>query len=122
MTKLPAKLPRDYASLLRQVKDRIRQAQTRAVLSANPEMIWLYWDVGQLLLRRQAQKGWGAGVLERLAKESSQRPGRGQRVFPTKSVSNDAVLPAIPEPVRNCATGDCTIFFQSRTSTFATKP
>jgi predicted nuclease of restriction endonuclease-like (RecB) superfamily len=69
MNKLPAKLPRDYASLLSQVKDRIRQAQTRAVLSANAEMIWLYWDVGQMLLRRQAQKGWGAGVLDRLARD-----------------------------------------------------
>jgi hypothetical protein len=69
MNRLPAKLPRDYASLLSQVKDRIRQAQTRAVLSANAEMIWLYWDVGQMLLRRQAQKGWGAGVLDRLARD-----------------------------------------------------
>jgi hypothetical protein len=46
MNRPPAKLPRDYASLLSQVKDRIRQAQTRAALSANAEMIWLYWDVG----------------------------------------------------------------------------
>jgi predicted nuclease of restriction endonuclease-like (RecB) superfamily len=69
MNKLPAKLPRDYASLLSQVKDRIRQAQTRAVLSANAEMIWLYWDVGQMLLRRQAQKSWGADILERLARD-----------------------------------------------------
>src|SRR5471030_749569 len=69
MNKLPAKLPRDYASLLGQVKDRIRQAQTRAVLSANAEMIHLYWEVGRLLVQQQATQGWGAGVLRRLASD-----------------------------------------------------
>jgi predicted nuclease of restriction endonuclease-like (RecB) superfamily len=69
MNKLPVKFLRDYASLLGQVKDRIRQAQTRAVLSANAEMIQLYWEVGRLLVQQQATQGWGAGVLRRLASD-----------------------------------------------------
>ena len=67
MSKLPAKFLRDYVNLLGQVKDRIRQAQTRAVLSANAEMIHLYWDVGRLLAQQQTAQGWGAGVIRRLA-------------------------------------------------------
>jgi hypothetical protein len=44
----PAKLL-DYAVLLGQVKDRIRHAQVRAVLSVNAELIRLYWDIGRIL-------------------------------------------------------------------------
>ncbi len=57
----------EYASLLDEIKGRIRRAQTRAVLSANREMLALYWEVGRLIRSRQQIEGWGAGVLRRLA-------------------------------------------------------
>ena len=56
-----------YGSLLIEIKDRIRQAQTRAVLSANSEMIAMYWDIGRMIHQRQQMEGWGAGVIPRLA-------------------------------------------------------
>lgn len=56
-----------YGGLLAGVKTRIRQAQTRAALSANAEMIAMYWDIGRMLHQRQQEKGWGAGVIPRLA-------------------------------------------------------
>lgn len=62
-------LPAEYASLLRDIKDRIRQAQTRAVLSVNAEMIAMYWDIGRLIHLRQQDEGWGAGVVPRLSRE-----------------------------------------------------
>jgi predicted nuclease of restriction endonuclease-like (RecB) superfamily len=58
-----------YTDLLGQVKSRIRLAQTKAVLSANAEMIRLYWDIGHLVLQRQQAKGWGASVIPRLARD-----------------------------------------------------
>jgi len=66
---LPAKSLRGYADLLAQVKSRIRQAQTRAMFSANAEMIRLYWDIGNLVLTRQAAKGWGSSVIPLLARD-----------------------------------------------------
>ena len=36
-----------YAPFLGAVKDRIRAAQVRATLSANAELIYLYWDIGR---------------------------------------------------------------------------
>jgi predicted nuclease of restriction endonuclease-like (RecB) superfamily len=42
-------------------------AQTRAALSANAEMILLYWDIGRMIAARQEQEGWGKGLLSRLA-------------------------------------------------------
>ena len=62
-------LPVDYVELLGEVKTRIQQAQSRAAFAANSELIRLYWQVGQLLDRRQAEEGWGAAVIPRLARD-----------------------------------------------------
>ena len=56
-----------YHNLLGDIKARVRQAQHRAVLSANAEMILMYWDIGRLIAARQEREGWGAGVIPRLA-------------------------------------------------------
>ena len=59
----------EYASLLDEIKGRIRRAQTRAVSSANREMLLLYWDVGSLIESRQETEGWGSGVIPRLSRD-----------------------------------------------------
>jgi predicted nuclease of restriction endonuclease-like (RecB) superfamily len=58
-----------YSELLGDLKTRIRQAQFKASLAANAEMILLYWDVGQMIHQRQQQEGWGAGVIPRLSRD-----------------------------------------------------
>ena len=56
-----------YRDLLGDIKTRVRQGQHRAALSANAEMIAMYWDIGRLIAARQKEEGWGAGVIPRLA-------------------------------------------------------
>lgn len=56
-----------YSGLLIEIKTRIQTAQTHAVLAVNAELIRLYWQIGQLLDDRQAEEGWGSGVIPRLA-------------------------------------------------------
>lgn len=58
-----------YANLLADIKTRIQQAQARAVMAANAELVRLYWDIGQLIDERQKRKGWGAAVIPRLASD-----------------------------------------------------
>lgn len=58
-----------YARLLAEIKRCIQTAQMRAVLAVNGELIRLYWQVGQLLHKRQAAEGWGAAVIPRLARD-----------------------------------------------------
>ena len=58
-----------YPALLADIKQRIRQAQTRAILAVNQALIALYWDIGQLIDGRQREEGWGAAVIPRLAKD-----------------------------------------------------
>ncbi len=56
-----------YINLLIDIKQRIRHAQTRAMLAVNAELIGLYWEIGALIDLRQQEEGWGAGVIPRLA-------------------------------------------------------
>ena len=66
-TSLLALPPEGYKEWLKEVKERIRSAQQRAVLAANSEMIILYWQLGRDILYRQSQQGWGAKVVNRLS-------------------------------------------------------
>jgi predicted nuclease of restriction endonuclease-like (RecB) superfamily len=59
--------PRGYAPFLRQLKDRIRTARTKAVLSVNRELIKLYGQIGKALVERQRTEGWGRSIVERLS-------------------------------------------------------
>lgn len=71
-------LPGDYAAFLESLKTRVRQAQTKAMLSVNRELIQLYWDIGREIVQRQEQEGWGRAVVERLADDIQQAfPGMG---------------------------------------------
>jgi predicted nuclease of restriction endonuclease-like (RecB) superfamily len=56
-----------YDELLRDLKVRIEQAQVRAALAVNSELVLLYWNIGRDILMRQQQQGWGAKVVDRLA-------------------------------------------------------
>ncbi|QJC55328.1 Putative nuclease YhcG [Polaromonas vacuolata] len=58
-----------YSSWLAELKLRIQAAQQRATLSVNRELILLYWQIGQDILQRQQTQGWGAKVIEQLAKD-----------------------------------------------------
>lgn len=59
--------PAGYADWLADLKRRIHIAQQRATLAVNRELVLLYWQIGRDILERQAEQGWGAKVIERLA-------------------------------------------------------
>jgi predicted nuclease of restriction endonuclease-like (RecB) superfamily len=56
-----------YDDFLSDLKERIRHAQTRAMLAVNSEMVRLYWQIGRDILERQRRRGWGAKVTDRLS-------------------------------------------------------
>ena len=61
--------PAGYADWLADLKTRIHTAQQRATLAVNRELVLLYWQIGRDILARQAEQGWGAKVIERLAED-----------------------------------------------------
>ena len=55
-------------TILEELKTKIRQAQYKAVISAN-KIIFLYWDIGKTILIQQEKQGWGAKVIDRLSQD-----------------------------------------------------
>jgi len=66
--KLPETIA-EYDKLLSDLKHRIRQAQVKAALAVNEQLTILYWEIGGLILSQEAEQGWGAKVVDRLAKD-----------------------------------------------------
>ncbi|MFH1824258.1 MAG: PDDEXK nuclease domain-containing protein [Candidatus Firestonebacteria bacterium] len=58
-----------YVTVLEELKTKIRQAQQKASLSVNKELILLYWDIGNTILEQQKNQGWGAKVIDHLSKD-----------------------------------------------------
>lgn len=67
MSKEKQGLSNDFPILLKEIKNRIQQAQSRAVLAVNAELVQLYWNIGKLIDGRQSDEGWGAAVIPRLS-------------------------------------------------------
>ena len=72
MSDTPASLsmpPDGYGDWLIDLKNRIHNAQQRATLAVNSELVLLNWQIGQDILTRQTQQGWGTKVIDRLAQD-----------------------------------------------------
>ena len=59
----------EYISLLEELKNKIKTSQNRAILSVNKELIFLYYEIGKIILKNQSQKGWGSKIIENLAED-----------------------------------------------------
>ncbi len=78
MPKKNLQIPADYGALLVAVKERVRAAQYQALKAVNKELVGLYWDIGKLIVDRQADARHGAAIAERLAEDLRQEfPGIG---------------------------------------------
>ncbi|MFN8342907.1 MAG: PDDEXK nuclease domain-containing protein [Cyclobacteriaceae bacterium] len=60
-------LPSNYGSVVTALKERIRNARQRAVLSVNKELTLLYWEIGEMIITLQGTQGWGAKVIQQLS-------------------------------------------------------
>jgi len=58
-----------YTLLLSDIKSRVRQAQIKASFSVNAEMIAMYWDIGQMINKRQQLQGWGTNIIPNLSRD-----------------------------------------------------
>lgn len=68
-------IPATYATAFAEIKERVRKAQYAALKSVNKQLIGLYWDIGRIIVERQAGETWGQAIVQQLA-------GDLQREFP----------------------------------------
>ncbi len=64
-----AELPQDYPEILREITQRIKRDRLQVLFAANSAMVLLYWDIGRMILGRQERAGWGARIIDRLARD-----------------------------------------------------
>lgn len=64
---MPANLDKKYLAVLKSLKEKIRQSRLRATLAVNNELLAMYWDIGNTILKQQKTEGWGTKVISRLA-------------------------------------------------------
>ena len=58
-----------YQNFFAEVKERIRKAQYEALRAVNKELVGLYWDLGKMIVEKQAALGWGKSVVQQLAED-----------------------------------------------------
>lgn len=57
----------DYINFINELKQKIQLAQQKAILSANKELVLLYWEIGRGILQKQKEQGWGAKIIDSLS-------------------------------------------------------
>ena len=58
-----------YLNFIEEIKKEIQNQRISVVLNANSSMICLYWNIGKAILQKQEEEGWGAKVIDRMAKD-----------------------------------------------------
>ena len=56
-----------YFILRNSIVSRIKETRLRFIMQANTGMIELYWHIGNDILQRQKDEGWGLKVIDRLS-------------------------------------------------------
>ncbi|MCL2282404.1 MAG: PDDEXK nuclease domain-containing protein [Fibromonadales bacterium] len=57
---------KEYLSVIADIKHKIKKAQYKAILSANSEMVLLYWQIGGII---NSKAFWGSKFIDNLAKD-----------------------------------------------------
>ena len=66
---MAGKTSAEYDEWIRSIKERVRRARFKAVMSANVEQILLYWDIGHEILEKQDAEGWGSKIVTRMSED-----------------------------------------------------
>lgn len=59
----------EYSTFLHDIKQKIQNAQSKAIVAVNTELVKLYWIIGKEILKQQQKRGWGGKVIDQLSKD-----------------------------------------------------
>ncbi|MDD2942422.1 MAG: PDDEXK nuclease domain-containing protein [bacterium] len=57
----------EYRDWLKDIKQRLRQAQVKAAVQVNTALLTFYWELGADIVERQKSAQWGSGFLKQLS-------------------------------------------------------
>ena len=58
-----------YKTFLKDIKEKIHQAQYEAMKLVNKTLLTLYWEIGKSIVEKQKEHGWGKSIVETLSKD-----------------------------------------------------
>lgn len=59
----------EYKEFFVEIKKQIQNAQIKAALSVNKELLKLYWNIASMMIEKQKNYNWGDGFIEQIAKD-----------------------------------------------------
>ena len=62
-------LNNEYKSWLKDIKQKVLKTQLKAAIQVNSTLLVFYWELGEDIVRRQAEANWGDGFLKQLSKD-----------------------------------------------------
>jgi predicted nuclease of restriction endonuclease-like (RecB) superfamily len=60
---------KEYIAILTEIKQKIQNAQIKASISVNKELIILYWEIGKIINVKQRNSKYGDSIVDMLAKD-----------------------------------------------------
>ncbi len=60
-------MPDSYFTFIKLIKEQIVKKRLETILAANSTMIIMYWKIGNAILERQKNEGWGSKVIDRMS-------------------------------------------------------
>ncbi|MGI6395343.1 MAG: PDDEXK nuclease domain-containing protein [bacterium] len=69
MSEITKAFDKEYNQWLGEIKEKVKGAQIRAQLSANTELLNLYWFLGKSIIGKLSKSSWGSQVVEQLSKD-----------------------------------------------------
>ena len=66
-------LPNGYPEWQKSIEQLIEISKLRAAINVNADTLKLYWNIGNSILQKQKEKGWGKKVIEQLSKDLSNK-------------------------------------------------
>ena len=62
-------LDKNYLMFINEIKQKIKQAQIKAAIKVNEELLTLYWDIAKEIVKRQQEAKWGDGIIEKISND-----------------------------------------------------
>ena len=65
-------LDKEYISFINDIKSKIKQAQIKAAIKVNEELLRLYWDIAKVIVDKQKSSSWGDRIIEQISRDLKQ--------------------------------------------------
>jgi len=65
-------IDKNYISFLNEIKTKIKNAQIKAAIKVNEELLRLYWDIAKMIVQKQKESKWGDGIINQISRDLKQ--------------------------------------------------